>query len=529
MSNNSKDTIQINLHPSQAMLQIINPNTAYCLFPRSGGKTGGVIAPRLQHLDLKMPRCQILLVSDTYERLKNIIVPSIVFFWESVMGMKEDIDFVRFKRPPNSWTRSLVPLNNFENVISLPSGTRICLVSLAVDGCANGFNAQAAIVDEAKFCDETKINTQVLPALRGCKDLFEHCPEYRSIWMCTDKFGKNIKWLLNKKKLVNQKAVDIVYTLQMEIFRLKQKQANCSSTERFYHYKPTIDKYQSQIDNIRKHLIYYCDMAPYENLPTVGENFFKTQKRLCKSIYEYEVAILNRDPDQVENCFYPTFTDANKYEAFKNEDYNTNAPLYIALDYNFRITPIPIAQETTIGNSIYKTLNFIDEVFVLHPKGLIDAIEELCTRYSSHNNKTINFIYDHTAIGRNPLKTTYKDEVIKAIQSYGWIVIEHFIGDAPDHDIKFQKIRDVLSSQGDNAVMINKLKCEYLIKSIEQSPAKITNGVTKKDKRTETDLNYPAEESTHFSDAFDMILWGMYEHCIIGKSNNVYVPIGFVN
>jgi len=521
------EIVEVNLHPSQAMLQIINPNTAYCLGPRSGGKTGGIIAPRIQHLDLKMPRCQILLVSDTYERLKKIIVPSIVYFWESKLGMVEGIDFIKYKKPPNEWTKPIIPLDDYENVISFPSGTRLCLVSLSVDGCANGFNAQAAIVDEAKFCDEIKINNQVMPALRGCRDLFEHRPEYRSIWMCTDKFGKNIKWLLNKKKLVNQKAVDIVYTLQLEIFKLQQKQKECKSTKTFYELKNRIDDYQIKADNIRKHLVYYSDMKPFENLHTVGEDFFSTQKRLCRSIYEYEVAILNKDPDQVENCFYPTYTDLNKYECFNKEDYDPNKPLIIALDYNFRITPIPIAQQSTLPNSVYTTLNFIDEVFTLYPLGLVDAINKLCNKYDSHQYKEIQFIFDHTGIGRNALTTTYKDAVTQSFVSNGWIVKEIYIGGAPEHDVKFQKIRDVLQAQGDNAVMINIHTCEYLNKSIEQSPAKISNGVTKKDKSTETDTNFPAQESTHFSDAFDMIIWACYELNLIINNNQSGTLITF--
>lgn len=224
---------------------------------------------------------------------------------------------------------------------------------------------------------------------------------------------------------------------------------------------------------------------------------------------EYEVAILNHDPDKVENCFYPTFTNLNKYTLPDNSDYNPNQGFIIAFDYNFRIVPMPVAQIGKLPGSVYTTLNVIDYVYELYPKGLEDAIDTFCKKYEQHNRKQVHYIYDHTAIGRNALKTTYKETAAKAFRLNGWSVIEHHIGQAPDHDVKFDNIRKWCAHSGDMAVRVN-TKCEKLILSIDQSPAKMVNGKTEKDKATEKDLNFPAEESTHASDAFDTLLWSVY-------------------
>jgi hypothetical protein len=42
------DSVQVNLHNSQALIQIINANVTYCAWQRAGGKTGGGIGPRVQ-------------------------------------------------------------------------------------------------------------------------------------------------------------------------------------------------------------------------------------------------------------------------------------------------------------------------------------------------------------------------------------------------------------------------------------------------------------------------------------------------
>ena len=533
MTINQDDTKIVKLHDSQAMIQIINANTTYCTWQRGGGKTGGGIGPRFLHLSEVMPKSQVLLFSDTYDRLKDRIVPNIIEFLQNKLGLIEGVDFVKYKKPPENWAKPLTPLDAFEHVISFASGMALCLVSLRIEGSANAYNAQAGIGDEVKFCDEGKIAAEVLPAIRGHEDKFGHLPEYLSVWMFTDKWGPKVKWLLKKRDRIknddnNSKAVDFIYLMQMEIFRLQAEikmAKETSNPSKFYSLTKLMGTYKSKADKLRKHVIYFSDMKPYENKATLGDFYFKRQKRICKSEMEYDVAILNKDPDKVETCFYPSFTNANKYHCKPREDYDTNLPIWTAFDYNFRISPMPVVQLGMLPASAYTTVNFIDAIYTLHPLGLADCIELFCKRYENHQNKVIHFIFDHTAIGRSPLKTTFKGEVVTKFDSLGWDVIQHFIGDAPDHDIKHQLFKRLLPMTGDNAVRVNEVTCEQLIKSIEMSPAKMSGDKTKKDKSTETDDDWPAEDSTHFSDAFDMILWGGFEWGVFNSSSAYAIPM----
>jgi hypothetical protein len=114
--------------------------------------------------------------------------------------------------------------------------------------------------------------------------------------------------------------------------------------------------------------------------------------------------------------------------------------------------------------------------------------------------------------------------VVKAFELRGWTVIEHYTGDAPDHEDKWREMKQWLIKQGDYAVMVNKNTCYQMILSIEQSPAKLVGGKTQKDKKTEKNINFPAEESTHFSDAFDMILWAIFMYDIINSQTGTGIP-----
>jgi hypothetical protein len=502
------DIAEVDLHDSQGLIQVVNPNVLYALWQRAGGKTGGGIGPRFVHLNNVMPRSQILLFSDTYDRLKKRIVPNIVQFWVNKLGWEEGVDFVKYKRPPEHFEKPLIPLDDFEHVISTASGTALCLVSLHVKGSANAYNAQAAIGDEVKYCDEQQINTEVIPALRGEHERWGYLPEYLSVWMFTDKFGPKTKWLLGKRKKVNQPAVNTVIKLQEQILKWEAEMQSFSSLATINEYKKKIQAYSDKANEIRKYLMYVSEMKPYENMRAVGERFYRMQKIIC-TVYEYEVAILNKDPDKVEQSYYPMFSSLHKHAI--DNDYNPNLPFIIASDYNFRISPIPVVQVDTLPGSEYKTVNFIDCIYELYPMGQEDAVRSFSEKYKDKPNRIIHYIFDHTAIGRNTLKTTFKDEMMSALTNNGWIVIEHYIGDAPDHDIKYKALINYFVNQGEFAIRVHMLRCEQMIKSIEQSPAIIVNGQTKKDKRTEKDKNFPADDSTHISDAVDQILWGLFE------------------
>lgn len=520
------DAIEVTLHNSQALIQIINANVTYCLWQRGGGKTGGGIGPRIMHLSEVMPRSQILLFSDTYERLLDRIVPNIINFWESKLGWVEGEDFVKYKRPPDDWPAPFIKLDKYDKVISTSTGMAVCLVSLHVEGSANAYNAVAAIGDEVKYCDEEKIDAEVLPALRGSEKEFGHLPEYLSVWMFTDKYGPKVKWLLKKKKLMNEKAIENVYVQQMEIFRLKNEMQQFTSTATIDKYNDRIKAHQDKIDKIRKHLVYYSDMKPYENRATLGDFYFKRARRIAKSEYVFNVAFLNYDPDKIEHTFYPTFSSSNKYKVKSGlTDVDGSLPFMGTMDYNWRITPMPVAQYSKLPSGNELTLNIVDYFFQLYPKGIKETVQAFCKKHEKHQYKVFHYVYDHTAIGKSPSGKSFCDIVIEAFRKEGWVVVEHYIGGASDHDIKFENMKPWFLLRNNDAVMMNENTCDQLIKAIEQTPAITTGGVTQKDKRSEKKMDFPPEDSTHGPDAFDTLLWGFYVENIRPGSSTFSMPI----
>lgn len=519
------DVKETNLNRSQALIHIINANVCYNTWPRAGGKTSGGIGPRILHLSETMPRSQIGLICDTFERIEKSLLPGLEGYWNEELGLLPDIDYVIHKKPPDHWTKPLYVPKKWDHVIAFSTGFIICEISLNVQGSANGFNLQAIIGDEVKYWDELKFKSEVKPAIRGGRKHFGHLPEFQSQWFFSDKLpgkGADIGWVLRKKDEVNHELVDVVYSLQLLVFEKQQELEQSNSESTRYRKQQEIDEIEELLRVLRTDLVYYCDALPYENKEVLGEKYFRDQKRdLTK--FEYEVAIENKDPDRAITPYYPTLGEHHYYVS--STDYNPNKSLIIALDYQFRITPIVTAQFDRLNDSPYTTLNFIHSLHTLYPDDMEAALKLWADEFESHPDKIVYYIYDQTAIGRSPHGKTFKDIVYDYLATRGWAVIEVYTGDTPDHDIKFEAIKKWLKVFFDRAIRINKNKNPFLKKALEKTDAVLVKGKTKKDKSSEKSNKIPPEESTHYPDTFDQIVWGALELDLVPMADDPAMDI----
>ncbi|MEI7736987.1 MAG: hypothetical protein WCI49_16070, partial [Ferruginibacter sp.] len=324
------DIKEIELNRPQALLHIINANKTYGMWGRGTGKSNGGLGPRIIHLMNEMPRAQIGLVVPTYEMAFNKIIGNIASFWQNVMGMVEGDDYVIGVKPPDEWQKPIIPIFKYTNVISFSNGCIMPILSLAVEGAGNGFNLQALVGDEAKFFNEKKLK-EIQRALRGGFKEFGHLAEFQSEWYFTDKLDGDIQWLLNKRKLVNQKVIDAVISMQLKVNELKETDPQNSK----------IEYYTELLAKARKNLVYVSEASTYENADILGEKYFADQKESSTDI-EFNVAIKNEDPTRVENSFYPQLKEHHFYNL--PDDVDTTKPLIIAADYQWRISPIVQAQ-----------------------------------------------------------------------------------------------------------------------------------------------------------------------------------------
>ncbi|MFC4230562.1 hypothetical protein ACFOW1_01580 [Parasediminibacterium paludis] len=503
---------KIKLLHSQARIKLCNANVCYNLWPRATGKTFAV-GDRIEHLSEAMPCSQILLMSDSYDRIHDRILPNILNYFINEAGMVEGEDFVVHKKPPEHFDKPIIPLKKYDHVTSFRNGMALCEVSGKVEGSANAYNAQALIVDEAKYVKEENVG-EVLNALRGAYTRFGHLSEYRSHWYFTDKFGENIKWLLNKKKLCDMQTVEAVIRLQVELLKVENQMAiaeNEGRTGAYNYYEKIKRQFDAKLTAVRKNLVYYCEGLPYENIANLGEKYYRDLRRDLGD-FQYRVSVENQDPDQVENCFYPALDRLRMYHKHM-ADIEDNAPLFVALDYNWRITPMVVAQYGKLPGNDYPTFNIVAGIHTLHPDGGIEATcKELGQMFKYKVNRTVVFCYDHTAIGKRADSEPYHEMTKKALYANRFDVIELYIGKAATHASRFEQFKKAMQKQGVGSLMFNEARCEYLLKSMQQAGTITSSGETKKDKSKEKLLSFPAEETTDYSEAFDILYTAYLSH-----------------
>lgn len=488
----------------------------------------------------EMPGSTGVIVGISYAHLeKNTLPPLKAAFIKD--GLIEDEDFVIGKKPPIHFDKPLLGLvgNGYKYTICFKNGTIIQLVSLKVMASANGISAQWGYFDEVKFMSKKQLEDEIFPIFRGLDHLFKRCHGYLSKFFTTDKLADpaKIKWLLNKRKQHNPKKVQVVLALQAKLDELNVQLAN-AGVNASAKLKKQIFEIDERLRKLRQNMVYVVEISAEEVRPIMGETWWKALIRNVTG-YQYNVAVLNKDPDKAEVSFYPDFNEQKHVHDIAH-DYDPHRPLIIALDYQHEVSPICIAQLTKLLGNESVTLNYVDEVYTLAnpteaPKAngngskgqLQEALELFCKRYAMHQRKSVWYVYDATAKGKRVNADRYYETVQRILRLNGWSVIMIDTGRQPGHYQKYIDTKDWLQEKAKKEIPIRiNARCEKTIVSINGSPATTIKGETKKDKSAEQEDGIDQSETTHFSDTFDMLNHAVIKLKMV-KPTTDKVPLAF--
>lgn len=507
-------------------LRLIRPNETYLLASRGSFKTSRALPLYVIDMVYEMPRSSGVIVGLSFEHLGDNTIPPFLQALEE-FGFHHGEHYVFGKRPPASWPRPYLGVYNdkYDHVMTFHNGTSLHIVSLKKVASANGISAQWGVFDEAKFMDESQLTQEIFPIFRGNEDYFKYSSGYLSKFFSTDKEADpvQIKWLLKKRELVDTEVVDIVITYQLELNDLLQQyNADDMGAVRKQKLLKQMQQLQTELAQLRSNLIYVGEINVDDIRPLLGDRWYADKQR-NSSERIWKVAYKNEDPVIAGESFYPAYkNELHEYEMLN--DINPSKPFIFTPDYQHSVAPIVISQLARLPGSDEVSLNHVDEVYTLpspriddiQPNGngskgsLDEAVQIFCNRYKHHGNKTVFYVYDHTAIGRRVNIDEYYKLVFKKLKENGWHVVKVYTGRAPDHYNKYSRTSEWLkhSDKSLPRILINRLRCKKLTISITNSPAKTTNGKTEKDKELENTTRHPdvdQSETTHFSDCFDMV------------------------
>ncbi len=510
-------TLELN-HP-QMMVQMIQANETWLLWGRGSGKTIGGLAPFMARIAESMPGHLSGIFGKTFEHLDNNIMPKLLLGLQEAGYIREQ-HFVVGVKPPKEWKTCLYPIKKWDRTITWHTGTVFQQVSLYEKGSANAFDFQSGIFDEVKFMDQQQLEDEVFPTFRGFDHIFGHSPDYLSKMFATDKFADymDIKWILDKRKQVDHRKVEMVLELQMHMNKLQYELVS-AGVKKGILIGRKIRQIKQRLNILRRELVYVSEASAVENIGNLGKKWF-TDKKRTMSEYEFDVAIMNKDPRKASQGFYPSLEQHHLYTDSAGLDYQSSKPLFIAMDYQHSISPMCVAQTQVWDGR--PSINFINEFYALHPKGLEDAIDQFCNYYQHHMQKLVYYIYDHTAVGERTSAKPLKQIVVERLRARGWAVAETYIGQAPAHFVKYEKIKAWMEEkqQQMRVIRINETKCEYTLLSMQGAGTVIKSGKTQKDKAYELTHRYPKVDqrtTTHFSDTFDQLVWYFFA---LGGSKN---------
>ena len=529
--------VDIYFNKPQLLTQFIGAQTTVIVAGRRTGKTDSIASPFVLRNVQRMPGSTGGIVVPTFKHGLTNTIPGLLAAFKR-WGYKEGIHFVVGKKPPKSFKKAIIEPAEYVHVISFYNGSRAIIISQDIPGSSNSLTLSWLLIDEAKFIDYEKLKDETLPANGGIKSYFGKHSFNHSIMILSDMpTTKKGSWFLQYKSKMDPELIDTIKATIYEIWKTKERVKNLRSKGKTVpnYLKTRLRTLDKRLNQMRSIAVYYKEYSSIENLQLLGENYIKQMKRDLTPL-TFQTSILCRPVGIAKDGFYSSMREGHKYNASDFEylntlgwnpdpsaldsradkDVNPDAPICIGMDYNANINWIVAGQPTTTAATARteaKRLNVIKSFYTKFQEKIPALIRDFCTYYKHHRNKTVIYYFDTTARGQN---YAVNDEdfhyvVCHEFESYGWKVIDVYIGNPMKHDEKYLLINQAFAGRQKLMPFFNRQNNDDLILAIQT--AGVYNGRNgfhkdkggEKNPETEEDL---LEHRTDGTDAFDTLFIG---------------------
>ena len=525
---------QVYFNKPQRLTQLIAANTTVIVAGRRTGKTDSIAAPFVLRNMQRMPGSTGGIVVPTFKHGLTNTLPGLLAAWKR-WGYIEGVHYVVGKKPPKSFARPITEPNDYEHVISFYNGSIAVIISQDRPGSSNSLTLSWLLVDEAKFINYEKLKDETLPANGGIKSHFGKHSFNHSIMILSDMpQTKKGSWFLHYREKMDSELIATIEGTIYEIWRVKERIRDLRRNRMPIpaYLKSHLRRLDRSLNQMRSVAVYYKEYSSIENLQLLGENYIKQMKRDLTPL-TFQTSILCKRIGIAKDGFYSSMREGHKYDANNNEyldslgldvamrhpdiletmtaqadgDVDPTAPICIGMDYNANINWI------VAGQPRGRRLNVIKSFYVKFERKIPALVEDFCRYYSSHQNKTVVFYYDATALGSNYAVNDqdFHWTVRHEFERHGWRVESVYLGNPMRHDEKYLLINQAFAGKQRLMPFFNRSNNEDLILAIQS--AGVSNGRNgfRKDKsgeklaESEEDL---LEHRTDGTDAFDTLYIG---------------------
>ena len=520
----------------QRLTQLIGANISVIVAGRRTGKMDSIAAPFVLRNMQRMPGSTGGIVVPTFKHGLTNTLPGLFAAWKR-WGYIRGVHYVIGRKPPKTFAKPIIEPAEFEHVISFYNGSCAVIISQDRPGSSNSLTLSWLLIDEAKFIDYNRLKDETLPANGGIKSHFGRHSCNHSILILSDMpQTQKGSWFLHYKEKMDVEVIRAIEGLVYDIWKLKErmKKAKAAGQEipRAWIYQ--LRHKDRQLNQLRSVATYYKEYSSIENLQLLGENYIRQMKRDLTPL-TFQTSILCQRIGIAKDGFYSSMKERHKYDASNFEyldevaqsfyaeneaqsfdgeldcradrDCNPLAPICIGMDYNANINWIVAGQPSG------RRLNVLKSFYVKFERKLPALIDDFCQYYAFHQNKTVIFYYDTTALGSNYAvnEQDFRWVIIHEFERHGWTVIDVYLGNPMRHDEKYLLINQAFAGKQRLMPFFNRQNNDDLILAVQAAGvSRGRNGFHKnkageKLAETEEDL---LEHRTDGTDAFDTLYIG---------------------
>ena len=519
---------QVYFNKPQRLTQLIAANTTVIVAGRRTGKTDSIAAPFVLRNMQRMPGSTGGIVVPTFKHGLTNTLPGLLAAWKR-WGYINGLHYVVGRKPPKSFARPIIEPNDYEHVISFYNGSCAVIISQDRPGSSNSLTLSWLLVDEAKFIDYQKLKDETLPANGGIKSHFGKHSFNHSIMILSDMpQTQKGSWFLHYRDKMDVELIKTIEATVYEIWRTKERirALNARGEQVPPYLKGYLRRLDRDLNKMRSVAVYYREYSSIENLQLLGENYIKQMKRDLTPL-TFQTSILCQRIGIAKDGFYSSMKERHKYDANDNAyldtigfegdfaaidsradaDVNPIAPLCIGMDYNANINWI------VVGQPLGKRLNVVKSFYVKFERKLPELVADFCNYYATHQNKTVVFYYDSTALGGNYAVNDqdFRWVIIHEFERHGWRVEDVYLGNPMRHDEKYLLINQGFAGKQRLMPFFNRQNNDDLILAIQAAGVARGRLGFRKDKageklaESEEDL---LEHRTDGTDAFDTLYIG---------------------
>ena len=524
----SKNDKSVYFNTPQRLTQLIGANTTVIVAGRRTGKTDSIASPFVLRNMQRMPGSTGGIVVPTFKHGLTNTLPGLFAAWKR-WGFINGIHYVVGRRPPKSFAKPIIEPSDYEHVISFYNGSCAIIISQDRPGSSNSLTLSWILVDEAKFVDYERLKDETLPANGGIKSHFGHHSCNHSMMILSDMpQTQKGSWFLHYEDKMDKELIATIEGTVYEIWRTKERirALNAKGVAVPPYLKSYLRRLDTNLNKMRSVAVYYKEYSSIENLQLLGENYIKQMKRDLTP-KTFQTSILCQRIGIAKDGFYSSMKESHKYNASDfayldslgydfnpnlldcraDADVNPHAPICIGMDYNANINWIVAGQPNG------RRLNIIKSFYVKFERKIPALIEEFCRYYANHQNKTVVYYYDTTALGANYAvnEQDFHWVVCHEFERHGWQVEDVYLGNPMRHDEKYLLINQGFAGKQRLMPFFNRQNNDDLILAVQSAGVTRGRNGFRKDKggeklaETEEDL---LQHRTDGTDALDTLYIG---------------------